>query len=153
MKARYFGSKEDKTIAFYCPGCKENHVLNIDPNKTRVTTIKKKIRLNGKIVLRPIQKVKSAPCWKFNNNFNSPTFTPSVLVRSGKYAMDDVPGWYEKQTAEFKEHLDKFSIRCHSYVTDGKIKFLNDSTHELKGQTVELEQLKLPEYYNMDWHK
>ena len=28
--------------------------------------------------------------------------------------------------------------RCHSFVTDGKIRFLGDSTHKLKGQTVPL---------------
>ena len=27
---------------------------------------------------------------------------------------------------------------CHSFVTDGKIQFLGDCTHELAGQTVEL---------------
>lgn len=27
---------------------------------------------------------------------------------------------------------------CHSYVTDGKIQFINDSTHNLKGQIVDL---------------
>jgi len=32
-------------------------------------------------------------------------------------------------------------VRCHSYVTDGRIQFLNDCTHDLAGQTVDL-----PEY-------
>lgn len=27
---------------------------------------------------------------------------------------------------------------CHSYITDGKIKFLSDSKHHLSGQTVDL---------------
>lgn len=27
---------------------------------------------------------------------------------------------------------------CHSFVTDGKIQFLNDCFHSLKGQTVDL---------------
>lgn len=30
---------------------------------------------------------------------------------------------------------------CHSFVTDGKIEFLSDSTHALAGQTVELPEL------------
>ncbi len=30
---------------------------------------------------------------------------------------------------------------CHSWVTDGKIQFLNDCTHRLKGQTVDLPDL------------
>ena len=29
-------------------------------------------------------------------------------------------------------------VRCHSFVTDGRIQFLSDSTHVLAGQTVDL---------------
>jgi hypothetical protein len=53
--------------------------------------------------------------WTYNNNGNSPTFFPSVDV-----CRDD-PG-----------------RRCHSWVSDGKITFLHDSFHNLKGQTVDL---------------
>ncbi len=31
--------------------------------------------------------------------------------------------------------------KCHSFVTEGKIQFLNDCTHSLAGQTVELQPL------------
>ena len=56
--------------------------------------------------------------WTFNGNFESPTFSPSLLVR--------------------KENiLDNDSV-CHSFITDGKIQYLNDCTHELAGKTVEL---------------
>lgn len=55
------------------------------------------------------------PCWDFNDSFFYPTFTPSINVKG-----ENVP------------------FVCHSYVTDGKIKFLNDCTHSLKGQTVGL---------------
>lgn len=53
--------------------------------------------------------------WGFNRNLESPTFTPSLLV-------SDVGGGH----------------RCHSYITDGRIQFLGDSDHELKGQMVDL---------------
>lgn len=57
--------------------------------------------------------------WTFNGNVDSPTFTPSMLVNaSGKYGKV-----------------------CHSFVTDGKIRFLNDCQHELAGQTVELKDI------------
>jgi hypothetical protein len=55
--------------------------------------------------------------WAFNGNRERPTFTPSLLVHG-----DCRPGGY----------------RCHSFITDGKIQFLNDCGHKLKGQTVEL---------------
>lgn len=53
--------------------------------------------------------------WDFNGDFDRPTFRPSLLV----WASDP-------------------SKRCHSFVTDGQIQFLDDCFHELKGQTVEI---------------
>lgn len=53
--------------------------------------------------------------WTFNGDLSHPTFKPSYL----SYGSDAHP-------------------RCHSFVTDGKIRFLNDTTHELAGQTVDL---------------
>jgi hypothetical protein len=58
--------------------------------------------------------------WSWNKNEEAPTFSPSILV----WASDP-------------------SIRCHSYVTDGKIQFLEDCGHALKGQTVPLEEFEL----------
>ena len=55
------------------------------------------------------------PCWTWNSSLDAPTFSPSLLVRVGN---------------------DKG--RCHSFVTDGKIQFLEDCSHDLKGQTIEL---------------
>lgn len=60
------------------------------------------------------------PLWGYNGDPDAPTFTPSVLVR-----MPD---------PDTGEDL----LRCHSFVTDGKIRFLNDCTHELAGQVVDL---------------
>ena len=55
--------------------------------------------------------------WAWNGSEERPTFSPSMLVNR------DTPS------------------QCHSFVTDGKIQFLNDCYHELKGQTVELPRL------------
>lgn len=62
--------------------------------------------------------------WKFNGNLESPTFTPSLLVR-----------WTHHENGKDVEK------RCHSFVTDGQIRFLNDCTHALKGQTVPIPPL------------
>lgn len=64
--------------------------------------------------------------WDFNEDFENPTFKPSVLG-TGKRPNGD-------------EEWEKW--RCHSYITDGKIRFLNDCTHELAGQTVELPEIE-----------
>lgn len=48
--------------------------------------------------------------WAWNESFGSPTLTPSVLVTSDE--------------------------RCHSFMSNGALQFLSDSTHELSNQTV-----------------
>lgn len=55
------------------------------------------------------------PRWEFNGSFEKPSFTPSLLCNK------DFP-----------------TSRCHSWVKDGKIRFLNDCWHKLAGMTVDL---------------
>lgn len=58
--------------------------------------------------------------WKWNGDVERPTITPSLLVNApGRFHVSDIP-------------------TCHSFITDGMIHFLEDSTHELAGKTVEL---------------
>ncbi len=57
--------------------------------------------------------------WECNGDPDKPTIRPSILV----HAHPDIP---EPQP------------QCHSFVTDGRIQFLADSTHALAGQTVDL---------------
>jgi Family of unknown function (DUF6527) len=56
--------------------------------------------------------------WTWNGSFELPTIAPSIFVNRG--------GANPTQPV------------CHSWVTDGKIMFLNDCTHALKNQTVEI---------------
>ena len=60
---------------------------------------------------------KGTPNWLFNKNEDKPTFSPSILVTGGD---------------------ENGKTICHSYVENGQIRYLNDCTHHLKGQTVEL---------------
>lgn len=58
--------------------------------------------------------------WTWNDSLERPTFRPSILVKANYtsvHRMDDI---------------------CHSFVTDGKIQFLGDCTHDMAGQTIEL---------------
>ena len=73
------------------------------------------------------------PLWSFNNDIEKPTFHPSLLV-SGTVRMTDDE--YNRVMAGEKIEPKKFV--CHSFVEDGKIKFLADCTHSLAGQTVEM---------------
>ena len=78
--------------------------------------------------------------WSFNGDYDKPTFSPSILVRTGHYLPEHKGDacWCSYN----KEHPDdpvpfKCSV-CHSFVTDGKIQYLADCTHELAGQTIEI---------------
>lgn len=53
--------------------------------------------------------------WTWNGSFDAPTFSPPILVNG------NMP-----------------EARCHSFVKDGKIHFLSDCFHGLKGKTVDL---------------
>lgn len=61
--------------------------------------------------------------WVWNQDTEKPTLSPSVLVtyNGSDAGVDGAP-----------------PAVCHSFVTDGRIRFLNDCTHELAGQTVDL---------------
>jgi Family of unknown function (DUF6527) len=67
--------------------------------------------------IKPHQSPNSAT-WEFNGDLEHPTFHPSILVR-----------W---------SRSDGKTMVCHSFVTDGEIRFLSDCTHQLAGQTVEI---------------
>jgi hypothetical protein len=65
---------------------------------------------------------------------DSPTFTPSILVTGVAQLTKDEHAAYMRG-----EGLPPARpLRCHSFVTDGRIQFLGDCTHELAGQTVDL---------------
>lgn len=61
------------------------------------------------------------PVWAWNNNLDRGTFSPSLL-----YRWDGLENGVEVKKV------------CHSFVTDGKIRFLSDCTHDLKDQTVDI---------------
>jgi hypothetical protein len=100
-----------KEYRFYCEGCKQNHTVN-----------------EG---------------WTFNGDYERPTITPSILVRSGHY-MEGHAGdscWCT-YNAEHPDQTDPFRCGvCHSFVTDGKIQYLSDCSHEFAGQTIDLKPI------------
>lgn len=101
---------EGDLAAFWCPGCDEAHQLRIPPHPQ---------------------------AWGFNENGDAPTFTPSVLVRQ----TTAVPPVTHENLNEWMrqpwQQTDQVRV-CHSFVTDGRIQFLGDCTHDLAGQTVDL---------------
>ena len=75
--------------------------------------------------------------WEFNGNVDKPTFSPSLLVRFRR-----PKGYTNDNPAPMGYDGPYENMVCHSFVTDGRIRFLSDCTHELAGQTINMEESK-----------
>ncbi len=62
--------------------------------------------------------------WRFNNDYEKPTVTPSVLV-------------------QYPWGKNKGIKRCHSFIADGKLHYLTDCSHSLAGQTVGMAEIDM----------
>lgn len=60
--------------------------------------------------------VDGGPVWQFNGDTEKPTVRPSILVTGSPWQ----------------------NYRCHMFVKDGRIQFLEDCTHDLRGKTVDM---------------
>lgn len=69
----------------------------------------------------PIGLVKEPKAWLWNGSIESPTLSPSILNNPGKEVA--------------------YMELCHHHITDGKIVFSSDCSHEFAGQTLEVEDL------------
>jgi hypothetical protein len=77
--------------------------------------------------------------WKFDGNFEKPTFTPSLRTSSGHY----VAGSQKRPDGKcgICENAKERGVQsicgvCHLNVTKGSIQFHADCTHGMAGQTV-----------------
>jgi hypothetical protein len=98
----------DGEMAFWCPGCDGCHAIKVTDGG-----------------------------WTWDGNAERPTFSPSVLIRSGHYVDGKHPCWCDYN----REHPGEIKFGCgvcHSFVRDGQIQFLGDCTHALAGRTVPL---------------
>jgi hypothetical protein len=103
---------EGGMVSFKCPGCGDWHV----------------VRVQGE----------GRPRWTYNGNADAPTFTPSILYRTGHFCDGHSGDCWCTWKDEDGEPSGFECIRCHSFVTDGRIRFLSDCSHALAGQTVDL---------------
>lgn len=82
--------------------------------------------------------------WSFNGNPDRPTFTPSMLERSGHYIPEHKAGescWCTWNREHPDDPAPFTCYVCHSFVTDGRIQFLSDCTHSLAGRAVDLPEV------------
>lgn len=128
MKVKKTVDQEGRLIgySFTCPGCKDRHVLPVRPLP---------------------QGVSESPDagmahWHFNGDLEKPTFSPSISVVCGHYAGQSKSECACEYNRLHPEEADDFTCYiCHSFVRNGAIEFLNDCTHVLAGQKMELPDL------------
>lgn len=70
-------------------------------------------------------KREGTPNWSWNEDVDYPTLKPSVRTLIDRYFTP---------------------IICHSFITEGKVRFLSDCTHSLVNQTIDLIDIELSEF-------
>lgn len=101
-----------QSLLFYCAGCKMAHMVGVGEG--------------------------SGPRWGYNGNPEKPTFTPSVLVTWDQWEPPATNPEIAEKLKRGEIEQQKVSKVCHTFVTDGRIQYLSDCTHELAGQTIDL---------------
>jgi hypothetical protein len=99
-------------VSWWCPGCEEDHEVGIKPG--------------------------SPHGWEFNGNPARPALQPSVLALSRRTFIDET---LEGDALTARENVRQTPM-CHSFIRDGFIQYLGDSTHELAGQTVPMRPIE-----------
>jgi hypothetical protein len=108
-------------IRWWCPGCKHSHIVPVKQYPNRYSTAS--MPPDG---------------WDWNESLDAPTLAPSVLVFERRTFID---GTLEGDALTAPANIT-MTPRCHTFVRDGRIEFLGDCTHELAGQTVDMEALE-----------
>jgi hypothetical protein len=106
---------EGDGLMFWCPGCDGAHMIRHGDGP--------------------------GPRWAWSGNAEKPTFSPSILVRGTEITPKgraDLDAWRAAGCPRPAPELETVPTVCHSFVTDGRIQFLNDCTHSLAGQTIDL---------------
>jgi hypothetical protein len=78
--------------------------------------------------------------WQWNGQRDTPTLIPSVLTRSGHFALPGGPCWCTYKEKYGADSTTFSCVRCHLFLTDGQLQFLSDCSHEYAGRAVALEE-------------
>lgn len=103
---------DHKEYVFHCPGCGYAHSFVTAWGAKALEARRERYERLAKTWGEP-------PTWTFNGNLANPTFTPSLLY-----------------------HAAGSTKRCHLFVTNGQIVYLDDCEHELKGKTIPMEDVR-----------
>lgn len=80
------------------------------------------------------------PRWSWNGSLEQPTFSPSIFVKTVRINGANREAYDALGRDQIMGSIEdpRFRWWCHSFVNDGRIQFLPDSSHALAGQTVDL---------------
>jgi len=137
----------------WCPGCRCSHLFNVDPSKGRPTwsfdgNLEAPTFSPSMLVTQPGWPKLGADEWVVyhidgNRSLRIPKMTlgdcePTVAAIAARFGLEPKS---EAVGAWVREVLDSLKPEvCHSFVRNGFIEFLTDSTHEFAGKTVALEE-------------
>lgn len=102
-------------LAFWCPGCEQ---MDGGGSGLHLLPIGEQ-----RLVVGGVERA----TWTFDGNLDAPTLSPSILTR-GRLLDPGGPA-------------DGPTHRCHSFLRAGVFEYLDDCTHPLAGQFVELPEL------------
>mgnify|MGYP006349575783 FL=1 len=72
-------------------------------------------------------------CWTWNGDTEKPTLRPSVLTQgTWRVSGEEHARLMSGGTVEPRKY------RCHTWVNDGQAQFLDDCSHDLRGQIVDM---------------
>lgn len=78
----------------------------------------------------PVRSRGVGPTWSWDGSVDSPTLSPSINVVVNRWEPPATP----ENPRPGVQHEVKYV--CHSFISEGRIKYLADSTHEFAGQTL-----------------
>lgn len=124
MMSRKLRNIEGGRLGYWCQGCEQMHQVAVGEGP--------------------------GPRWGWNGDVEKPTFTPSVLVWWTEPANIGNPEALRRDVSEAQARRDageqnvkvpQVDKRCHTFITDGRVQFLGDCTHQYAGQTLDLPDL------------
>jgi hypothetical protein len=110
----------ENSIAFFCPGCKDIHIVNC-----------KTWNWNGDVLKPTFSPSVLVTAGHYMSEWQGPECWCNYLERYPNNA-----------PTSFK------CVRCHSFVKDGQIEFLGDCSHKLAGKTVPLPEWNMEDWDN-----
>lgn len=74
--------------------------------------------------------------WSYNNNPESPTFSPSLKIGGVRRITDE-----EHKKLMAGDHVEPRPYSCHFFIRDGYLEYCSDCSHDLNSKRVKMEPI------------